>query len=59
MFNFKFLTALKAIGWSQRELARQTGITEARISNIMNKKWNPSQEEKRKIEEVLNKKIWR
>lgn len=58
MFDHKLHEAIKDAGSSQKELAKQTGIPEARISYIINGNWNMSDEEKEKIETVLNKKVW-
>ena len=58
MYDYEFLKAIKDAGLSQKELAKQTGIPEARISYIINGNWNMSGKEKEKIETALNKKVW-
>ena len=58
MFDYELHKALKEAGSSQKELAKQTGIPEARISYIINGNWNMSDEEKEKIETALKKKVW-
>jgi ribosome-binding protein aMBF1 (putative translation factor) len=55
--NIKLLAAIREKGWKQKDLAEKLGKRDTLISSIIRGRWNLNEAEKRRVAEVLGKKV--